>query len=142
MLNVIRIVALGLWVGALAGFAFLFAPVAFAHIGPTQAFADTIATCVLALVRAGWLLGAIALTAALLDRDAPRRLALLTCVAVLPAAIFGAIEAVAIVPRMRLTPLGTPAYAALHAQSGLVFGLALLCALAGLALSSWRPAYR
>jgi len=142
MLNVIRIVALGLWVGALAGFAFFFAPVAFAHVGPTQAFADTIATCVLALARFGWMLGAIAVAAALLDGAAPRRAATLTSLAVVLAIGFSVVEVVAIVPHMQSTPLGTPAYVALHRQSGLVFGLGLLCALAGLAISSWRPAYR
>lgn len=142
MLNVIRIVALGLWVGALAGFAFFFAPTAFAHLGPTQAFADTVAACVLALARFGWLLGAIAVAAALLDRNAPRRAALLTALAVVAAIGSSVVEVLAIVPHMQSTPLGTPAYDALHAQSSLVFGLGLLCALAGLAISSWRPAYR
>jgi len=142
MLNVIRVVALGLWVGALAGFAFFFAPVAFAHVGPTQAFADTIATCVLALARFGWLLGAIAVAAALLDANAPRRAALVTTLAVVLAVGLSVIEVVAIVPHMQNTPLGTPAYAALHGQSSLVFGLGLLCAFAGLVVSSWRPAYR
>jgi hypothetical protein len=142
MLNVIRIVALGLWVGALAGFAFFFAPTAFAHVGPTQAFADTIASCVLALARFGWLLGAIAVAAALLDRGAPRRAALLTSLAIVLAVGFSVVEVLAIVPHMQSTPLATPAYDALHRQSSLVFGLSLLCALAGLAISSWRPAYR
>jgi len=142
MLNVIRIVALGLWVGALAGFAFFFAPAAFAHVGPTQAFADTIAACVLALARFGWLLGAVAVAAAMLDRDAPRRAALFTTLAVVLAIGLSVVEVLAIVPRMQGTPLGTPAYAALHGQSSLVYGLALLSALAALAISSWRPAYR
>jgi len=142
MLNVIRIVALGLWVGALAGFAFFFAPAAFAHVGPTQAFADTIAACVLALARFGWLLGAVAVAAALLDRNAPRREAVFTALAVVLATGLGVVEVVAIVPHMQNTPLGTPAYHALHGRSSLVFGLSLVCALAGLAISSWRPAYR
>jgi hypothetical protein len=142
MLNVIRVVALGLWVGALAGFAFFFAPIAFAHVGPTQAFADTIATCVLALARFGWLLGGIAVAAALFDRSAAPPMARITTLAVILAIGLSIVEVVAIVPHMQTTPLGTPAYDALHKQSGLVYGLALLCALGGLVASSWRPAYR
>jgi hypothetical protein len=142
MLNVIRIVALGLWVGALAGFAFFFAPIAFAHVGPTQAFADTIASCVLALARFGWLLGAVAVAATLLDRTMSRRAVVFTTLAVVLAIGLSIVEVTAIVPHMQSTPLGTPAYAALHGQSSLVYGLGLLCALAALAISSWRPAYR
>lgn len=46
----LRVVLLGLWVGAMASFAFIFAPIAFAHAGPTQGFAGTIAASVRAIV--------------------------------------------------------------------------------------------
>jgi hypothetical protein len=142
MISVIRIVALGLWAGALAGFAFFFAPIAFAHVGPTQAFADTIAACVIALARFGWLLGGIAVAAALFDRGAEPWGARATTLTVVLAIACSIVEVTAIVPHMQSTPLGTPAYDALHRESSLVYGLALLCTLGALVASSWRPACR
>ncbi len=142
MLNVIRLVALGLWTGALAGFAFFFAPIAFAHVGPTPAFAGTIAACVVALARFGWLLGGIAVAATVFDRSASPLAARISTLAAILAIGLSIVEVLVIVPQMQSTPLGTPAYDALHRQSSLVFGLALLGALAALVASSWRPAYR
>lgn len=141
MLNVIRLVALGLWAGALAGFAFFFAPTAYAHVGATQAFADTIAACVVALSRFGWLLGALAVAAALADRDGSRARARITAFAVVVAIGMSVVEVLAIVPHMQATPLGTPAYDALHRQSGLVYGTGLLGVLTALIASSWPPRY-
>ncbi|MDQ2992116.1 MAG: DUF4149 domain-containing protein [Candidatus Eremiobacteraeota bacterium] len=142
MLNVIRLVALGLWTGALAGFAFFFAPIAFAHVGPTPAFAGMIAACVLALARFGWLLGGIAVAATIFDRGAAPLAARISTLAVILAIGLSIVEVVGILPQMQNTPLGTPAYDALHRQSGLVYGLALLSALNALVASSWRPVYR
>ncbi len=142
MLNLIRLVVLGLWTGALAGFAFFFAPIAFAHVGPTPAFAGTIAACVVALARFGWLLGAIAIAATIFDRDAAPLAARVSTLAVIVAIGLSIVEVLAIVPQMQTTPLGTPAYDALHRESGLVYGIALLGALAAFVASSWRPAYR
>lgn len=141
MLNVVRIVALGLWVGALAGFAFFFAPAAFAHIGATPAFAATIGACVIDLTRAGWLLGAVAVAAAFLDNRRSKA-TLVTAIAVAVAILFSIIEVAMILPQMQATPLGTAAYDALHRESSHVYGIALLGALTALIASSWRPAYR
>jgi hypothetical protein len=134
----IRTVALALWVGAMAGFAFLYAPIAFSHVGPTQAFAATIAASIRALTLWGDVLGAIALAVTLFAKIATRTLAIATSVCIAAAILLGAIETRVIVPAMETTPLLTPAYDALHRQSSGVYGAALLCALAALAMTSWR----
>ncbi len=135
MLSVFRIVALGLWVGAMAGFAFLFAPIAFTHIGPTPAFASTIAASVRAITTAGNLLGILAVVATLVLRESPRtKAAVIGCVAL--AIFFGSIETSLIVPEMQNTPLLTPAYESLHRQSSGVYAAVLVCALGALVVSS------
>jgi hypothetical protein len=135
----IRIVLLGLWVGAMVAFAFVFAPIAFAHIGPTPAFAATIAACVRALVRIG---DAVALLCAVLTLVAPgqsrRRAAFIVALLALTM-LAGFYETGIIVPRMETTPLQTPAYDALHRQSSTVYGIALLAAFAALIASLRRP---
>lgn len=142
MLGIVRIVTLGLWVGALAGFAFFFAPIAFAHVGPTPSFAATIAACVVTLARLGWFLGAIALAAAFADRRVPRAALLALSIGVVLAIGCSIVEVLAVVPQMEATPLATPAYEALHRESSLVYGCGFLAALAAFVAASWRPAYR
>lgn len=136
VLYVVRIVLLGLWVGAMAGFAFLFAPIAFAHVGPTPAFAATIAASVRAITATGVVAGILAaLITMLLRFDSPRRkITIVLCIAV--AIAFGAVETWVIVPKMESTPLQTAAYDALHRQSSAVYSGVLLFALAALVMSS------
>jgi Domain of unknown function (DUF4149) len=134
----LRIIVLGLWVGAMAGFAFIFAPLLFAHTGPTPQFAATIAACVRAIVRAGNGLAAAAAVITVIARLEPGRwsIAIVGCLVV--AALCGTIEVNAIVPQMERTALLTPAYEALHRESSGVYGLAFLSALGALVLSA-RP---
>ena len=141
MLQSLRIILLALWVGAMAAFAFIFAPIAFQHEGPTPAFAATIAACVRWIVAAGnW----IAFLTMLITwrgglETTPRRefinllLALAICA--------GGYEVYAIVPRMEVTPLLTPAYEALHRESSAVYGAAFLAAAIALVLTA-RSGYR
>ena len=134
----LRIIILGLWVGAMAGFAFVFAPIAFAHIGATPAFASMIAACVQAIVRiGGWIaVGAAAIT--VFARLESRRVAAII-VGLLALAIgSGAYETSVIIPQMQQTPLLTPGYEALHRESSSVYGVALLATLIALVASS-RP---
>ncbi|MBV8637318.1 MAG: hypothetical protein JO322_04485 [Candidatus Eremiobacteraeota bacterium] len=135
VLYVVRIVVLGLWVGAMAGFAFLFAPIAFAHIGPTAAFAATIAASVRAITAMGAVAGIIAglLTVGIRFETLRRKITIVLCIAI--AIAFGAIETQAIVPKMEATPLMTAAYDALHRQSSGVYSAVLIFALLALVLS-------
>jgi len=140
MLSPIRSLLLGLWVGAMAGFAFIFAPIAFAHVGPTPAFAATIAACVRSIAAGGAALGILAALATLAVREAPRTKAIVIgCIAL--ALAFSAFETAAIVPAMEKTPLLTPAYESLHRMSSGVYSAVLIFALGAFAASS-RSAYR
>ena len=138
MLSLIRTIVFGLWVGALAGFAFLFAPIAFAHVGPTAPFAATIAACVGALVRAGDWAGILCAAITVFGRLESRRAAAAIVLCVAAAVALGYVETTLIVPRMQETALLTPAYEALHRQSSAVYGTAFLAALAAFAISSRR----
>ena len=134
----LRILILGLWVGAMAGFAFVFAPIAFAHIGASAAFAATIAACVQTIVRTGnW--AAVAAAAITVFAGLESRRAAAVIVGLLALAIAcGAYETAVIVPQMQQTPLLPPAYEALHRESSSVYAGALLAALIALAASSRR----
>lgn len=140
ILSVVRIVLLGLWVGAMAGFAFLFAPTAFAHIGPTPAFASTIAASVRAIALAGYVLGGFAIAITLLLRE-PGRHKLFLVLSVVVAFLCTIIETQAIVPKMDTTPLLSAAYESLHRMSSGVYSAVLVFALLAFVLSS-RRAYR
>jgi hypothetical protein len=132
----IRILLLGLWVGAMAGFAFVFAPVFFAHVGPTPAFAASVAACVGAIVHVGDWIAVLAAAITVFAKLESRRagIAIVACLAI--ATLCGIVELGNIVPQMEHTPLNTPAYDALHRRSSGVYGAAFLAALAALALSS------
>lgn len=67
LLGVLRLYAFGLWTGTMVGFAFFFAPAAFAHVGPTPAFAATIAASIVAITYFGYVCGGVVLLAALLE---------------------------------------------------------------------------
>lgn len=125
----------------MTAFAFIFAPVAFAHVGPTTEFAATIAACVRVLTRAGDWLGLAAVAITLYANLESRRMAaaIVACVAL--AIVAGFIETNTIVPQMAATPLHTSAYDALHRRSSEVYSLVLLSALGAFVLSS-RSTYR
>lgn len=142
MLSLIRTFALGLWVGALAAFAFIFAPVAFAHVGPTPAFAATIARSVILLTASGYVCAALAALTSLAElRRAPAR-AIAIIALVVSACVLGFYEVHAIVPAMQSTPLRTPAYDALHHRSSTVYSFILLAAAIALGTSAWQSSAR
>ena len=136
MLNALRLLFLGVWLGAMIGFAFIFAPIAFATIGPTPAFAATIANTLYAVTRIGGFLGIIAVAITVFFRpDAPRRAAIIVaCIALMLA--LGFVETQFIIPRMELTPLQTPAYEALHKQSSTIYSIVLLAGLVAFAYAA------
>ena len=141
VLYVIRIVALGLWVGAMTGFAFLFAPIAFAHVGPTPQFAATIAGSVRAIAAFGGWLAVIAAAITVFAKLETMRVRIAIVISTALALACSTYEVRAIIPKMQATPLLTAAYEALHRQSSGVYSAVLVFALIALVLSS-RSAYR
>jgi hypothetical protein len=130
MLTVLRNLAFGLWVGAMTGFAFIFAPIAFHAVGPTPAFATTIASVVRALTTFGYICAIVAIVASALDLSRSRRM-LVPLVAALAMSALGYYETRVIVPQMERTALQTPAYDALHRRSSSVYSVILLLGVAG-----------
>lgn len=135
MAALVRRLLLGLWVGALVSFAFLFAPTAFAHVGPTAPFAATIGACVRELVMVGDWIAISCAGITVVTRLESRRVAaaIVACLAL--AVLLGYVETAAIVPQMERTALLTPAYEALHRQSSAVYGSALLFVLVAFVLA-------
>lgn len=136
MWTILRLLALGLWVGAMIGFAFIFAPIAFANVGPTPAFAATVAHTLERLTQLGGVLGAFAVAVTVFGRPEPRRTsaAIVACIAVMIS--LGFVETAAVIPHMQATPLQTPAYDALHKQSSTIYSIVLLCGIAAFVLSA------
>ena len=134
----LRLLLLGLWVGAMTAFAFLFAPIAFTHIGPTPAFAATIAACVREITRIGNWLALVAVAITVFFRLESRRTAAVIVGCLVIAVAAGFVETQFIVPRMETTPLQTVAYDALHRQSSGVYSVVLLAAFAAFLISARR----
>lgn len=138
MLTVLRTFAFGLWVGAMTGFAFIFAPIAFRTIGPTPAFAATIASSIGALTAFGYGCAALAVVTSALEVPRSRRMIVPLAAALVMAAL-GYYETAVIVPSMQHTPLQTPAYDALHRRSSGVYSAILLLGIAGWAAGALAP---
>jgi hypothetical protein len=138
MWSTLRIIVLALWVGAMAAFAFIFAPIAFHNVGPTPAFAATIASCVRNIVAFGDVCAAIAafITAGFFWRRTVRLADAIVMLCMAIAIGCGTYEVAAIVPRMQATALLTPAYEALHKESSAVYGAAFLSVVAALVLAA------
>ena len=119
----------------MAGFAFLFAPIVFAHVGPTPEFAAAIAGCIRGLTAVGsWLgIAAVILTLMFFRDRPPVAAAIVGCVAIAIGA--GLVETSFVVPAMERTPLLTPAYEKLHRTSGGIYSIELVAALAALIMS-------
>lgn len=119
----------------MAGFAFLFAPAAFTHTGPTPHFAATIADCVRKLGVLGDVCGIVAVVLTLVDRAATRmKSAIVALLAIALGA--GFYESSVIVARMQVTALMTPAYEALHHASSTTYSIVLLCVAGAFVLSA------
>ncbi|MGZ3517731.1 MAG: DUF4149 domain-containing protein [Vulcanimicrobiaceae bacterium] len=139
MLSLIRLLALGLWVGAMAGFAFIFAPIAFHAIGPTPQFAAMIAATIGAITSFGYGCAAVAALATLPTIGAhPRRSGSVLVLLVLMT-VLGFYETHTIVPLMQSTPLQTPAYDALHQRSSSIYSVILLAGVAAFIVSATTP---
>jgi hypothetical protein len=141
VLAAIEIPALGLWLGALCAFAFIFAPAAFRIVTDLTQFAALTSANLRVLAGVGYTCGALAIVLALIrSREASDRTNdLIRALLALVAVGFVTYEMLAIVPAMAAIPdLRSDAYHALHARSTLVYGGAVLCVLAALVLSAVR----
>lgn len=152
-LRIIEILALALWIGSLAGFAFVFAPVVFSRLNDhLDTFASIVAGTLGQLTLLGYICGALSLAASVAAAAlGERRAAIVRIICVVLALALTTYDQRAIVPAMTQTqaafhqpfnavPKTDPLrvrYDALHAQSSRVYGAALIfgiVALASLAL--------
>lgn len=137
----IEIPVLGLWLGALCGFAFIFAPAAFRLVPDVARFAALTAENLDRLSLAGYLAGAVTIVAAALRSidAADRTNDIIRIVLVLLALALVAYQQVAIIPAMAAIPdVQGPAYHALHQRSTIVYGAVLLLGLVALVMAAVR----
>jgi len=130
---------LAVWIGGLAGFAFVFAPIAFRIVTDLDRFATLTGRTILSLTQLGYVCGTLAIVAAF------ARIGLIVL-----AMGLSAYDANAILPEMQQASaaFGVPfndvpktdprrvAYDAMHQKSSRVYGGALLLAAAALALAA------
>jgi hypothetical protein len=143
VLAAIELPALGVWLGALAGFAFIFAPLAFRIVAPLDAarFAALTARTIGELTSWGYVLGALAIVAGLVRSAAAgdRRWDFARVVLVALALGLATYQQRAIVPRMTATAdVHGAEYHALHGRSTVVYGGVVLLVLAALVLGAAR----
>jgi hypothetical protein len=150
IVTAVEAAVLALWAGAMAGFAFVFAPIAIRIVPEMGTFATLIGAFIRGLSSFGGVCGAIAIVASLVRSVAPeaRKLALGRIALVAVGLVASAYETQAIVPRMEATAAQIPgaidsvprddprraAYDEEHHQSTRVYGLAFLCVLAAVVL--------
>lgn len=140
-LAAVEIPALGLWLGALCGFAFVNAPAAFRIVTDLGTFAALTAANLAILAQAGYVCGGVAIVVALLRaRDADDRTNdLVRALLLLVALALVAYQSSTIVPAMAALPdVNSGAYHALHARSTAVYGGVVLLGLAALVMAAIR----
>ena len=133
--------ALGLWIGAALGFAFVFAPAAFHLIPQIHVFATLTAAVLARLSLCGVCLGGVAALAALLRMREHRdpRSEIARVVLILIASGCALYQQRAIVPAMlAIGDVRSAAYHALHHTSTTVCGMGLLALLAAFILAVVR----
>jgi len=143
ILAAIEIPALGLWLGALCGFAFIFAPIAFRIVAPLDVgrFAALTSAILGSLAVMGYVCGGLAIVMALWrSREAGDRIFDFVR-ALLIAAALGLVwfESRAIVPAMAAVRDVTSAqYHALHGRSTLVYGGVVLLGFIAIIMAAAR----
>jgi len=143
VLAAIEIPALGIWLGALVGFAFISAPLTFRALAllDMRRFAALTAGTLGHLTSWGYVLGAIAIAAALLRAAAAgdRTWDLVRAALVAVALGLATYEQRAVVPLMeRMTDLRDPAFLALHQRSTRLYSGVAIVILAALVLAAAR----
>jgi hypothetical protein len=150
IVTAVEAAVLALWAGAMAGFAFVFAPIAIRIVPEMGTFATLIGAVIRGLSSFGSVCGAIAIVASVVrsSRSEARKLAFGRIALVAVALVASAYETQAIIPRMEATAAQIPgaidsvpkddprraAYDEEHHQSTRVYGLAFLCVLAAVVL--------
>jgi len=143
---------LAVWIGGLAGFAFVFAPIAFRIVTDLDRFATLTGRTILSLTQLGYVCGTLAIVAAFVRSrmGGSPRLAYARIGLIVLAMGLSAYDANAILPEMQQASaaFGVPfndvpktdprrvAYDAMHQKSSRVYGGALLLAAAALALAA------
>ncbi len=143
ILAAIEIPALGLWLGALCGFAFIFAPIAFRIVAPLDVgrFAALTSAILTSLSVLGYVCGGIAIVMALWrSRDAGDRIFDFTRALLIAAALALVwFESRAIVPAMAaVSDLGSAQYHALHSRSSIVYGGVVILGLIAIVMAAAR----
>jgi hypothetical protein len=141
VLAAVEISALGLWLGAMCGFAFISAPVAARAITDAAQFAALTSNSLAILADVGYVCGGLAIAAALLrSREAADRTNDILRVALLVAALgLVAYESVAVVPELTtVTDIHSDAFRALHDRSSAVYGGVVLLGLVALVMAAVR----
>jgi Domain of unknown function (DUF4149) len=141
ILAAVEIPAIGLWLGALCGFAFIFAPAAFRLIPDTTQFASLTAANLRVLTYVGAACGILAIVVALVRSfdAADRTNDILRAALILIALLLVAYEAYAVVPAMTaITDVHSPEFAELHRRSTQVYGGVVVLALAALIMAAVR----
>ena len=139
-----------IWLGGLAGFALIFAPIAFHTVHDLPLFAALTASNLHALTTVGYVCGALAIVCALLRSigAAERTPDFARAGLVIAMLVLVAFQAQAIQPRMEAATLDATlpkndprhvAYDGLHKASTFVVGGALLIGFIALAMSATRP---
>ncbi len=153
---VVQSLALALWMGAMAGFAFIFAPIAFRTIGNMTTFGAVTSGVLKSLSTFGFACGGIAIVASLARpwSAGNGRVRLAGNALIVVAFLASTYEQQTILPRMEATAAQIPgaidsvpkedprrvAYDAEHSNSTRVYGLAFLCVAAATALVAFgRP---
>ena len=143
ILAAIELPALGLWLGAPCGFAFIVAPIAFRIVGATDVtrFAALTAAILGSLTTFSYVAGAIAIVVALVRSRAAgdRTFDFIRALIVLVALGLIWLQSSVIVPAMAATTdLHSSAYHELHGRSTLIFGGAVLLGLIALVMAAIR----
>ncbi len=143
VLAAIEIPALGIWLGALAGFAFVSAPLAFRLVAPLDVtrFAALTAQSLAVLTTWGYVLGGLAIAAAVLRAlfAGDRVWDFVRILLVALALGLATYEQRAIVPAMAAsTDVRSAAYHDLHGRSSEVYGVVVLLTLVTLVLAAVR----
>jgi hypothetical protein len=143
ILAAIEIPALGLWLGALCGFAFIFAPNAFRIVAPTDIgrFAALTSSNLGALAIVGYVCGGVAIVMALWrSREAGDPIFdFIRALLIAAALALVWFESRTVVPAMALVnDVTSPQYHALHSRSTLVYGGVVLLGLVAIVMAAAR----
>jgi hypothetical protein len=141
VLAAIEIPALGLWLGAMCGFAFIFAPAAFTLVPDITQFANLTATNLRILSYVGAVCGGLGIIIAIVrSRDAADRTNdIVRAGLLLIALLLVAYETYAVIPALTaITDLHSADFAELHQRSTQVYGGVVVLALAALVLAAVR----